>query len=113
MPEIVKQLTEKELTIENQVYGSYSEEQICAYFLSKNLRSIYQFSDEFVNNWHSQIFESKIDTSKSRRIDLVFEYANMLMIEKKIENHMKYWVRQLQSEILVDMANFFDGDGGT
>jgi len=61
MPEIVKELTENEKLIEKEILDSFSEEKICVYFLSKNLRSIYQFNDKFIDNWYKQIFDSKFN----------------------------------------------------
>lgn len=112
MPEIVKELTKEEKLIEKEVFDTFTEEQISVYFLSKNIRSIYQFNDEFIDDWYNQFFDYEPDNKISKRVALALEYTNMLLIERKYENHMKYWIRQMQKEILVEMKSYFSGEGG-
>ncbi len=43
-------LTKIEQSIENELRNKFTEEQMCAYFLTKTIRSQYQFNDEFIAN---------------------------------------------------------------
>ena len=47
MPRVVGKLTNTEEKIEQKLRSQFSEEQMCAYFLTKTIRSLYQFDDEF------------------------------------------------------------------
>lgn len=112
MPEIVKELTKEEQKIEKKVLDTYTEEEICAYFLSKNLRSIYQFDDDFIEDWYSQLFDSPLNDTETKRTRLAMAYARMLLMDRLYDNHMKYWIRQLQSGILMEMKAYFSGEPG-
>ncbi|MEC3908826.1 hypothetical protein VOI54_17495 [Tamlana sp. 2201CG12-4] len=112
MPEIVKALTKHEKRVEKEILDSFPKEKICAYFLSKNLRSIYQFDDEFIDDWYQQLFDTQPHKNESKRAKLALEYTRMLLIDKQYNNHMKYWIRQLQSGILEEMNKFFAGEPG-
>jgi hypothetical protein len=105
MPEIINTLTEQEKLIKQKILNSFSVEQICAYFLSKNFWSIYQFSDEFIGQWYLQFFGDL--ASDNKRTSLVTKYTKMLLVDHQYENHMKYWVRELQPEIFDEMNIFF------
>ncbi len=52
MPKMVDELTETEEKIEAELRKKFTEEQMCAYFLTKTIRSQYQFDDEFVAHWY-------------------------------------------------------------
>lgn len=54
MPKIVDKLTEAEKAIEARIRERFSEQQMCAYFLTKTIRSQYQFDDEFVSGWYQE-----------------------------------------------------------
>jgi len=112
MPDIVKELTDKEKQIENVLKQKFSEEQMCVYFLTKTARSIYQFDDEFVLNWYQQIFERPPNDSANTRKELLRAYLEMLMFENKYQFHVNYWIRQLQEAIVDEMEVFFSGSPG-
>lgn len=112
MPKIVENLTEKEIEIEKQIREKFSEEQMCAYFLTKTIRSQYQFDDNFIQNWYEEIFNKKPEKVENARRELVQAYTNMLMFENKYRFHLDYWLRQYQEKLLAEMETFFAGDPG-
>lgn len=112
MPKIVDKLTEKEEEIEKEIRKKFSEEQMCAYFLTKTIRSQYQFNDEFIENWYDEIFGKKPEKIESARRELVQAYTNMLLFEKKYRFHLDYWLRQYQEKLLSEMDEFFNGVPG-
>lgn len=112
MPEIVDKLTELEQRIEKKIRNKFTEEQICAYFLTKTVRSIYQFDDKFVHNWYVEIFEKKPDVAENTRREIVHAYSKMLILEQKYRFHFDYWLRQYQERLFVEMQKFFGGDAG-
>ncbi len=112
MPKIVDQLTEAEEKIEKELRSKFTEEQMCAYFLTKTIRSQYQFDDEFVLNWYEQIFNKKPENTKDIRRELVKTYTEMLMFENKYRFHLDYWLRQYQERLITEMESFFGGEAG-
>lgn len=106
------ELTESEEKIKVELKNKFSEEQMCAYFLTKTIRSQYQFSDEFVSNWYEEIFNRKVANIKNTRRELVREYTNMLMFENKYKFHLNYWLRQHQEKLITEMEYFFHGEPG-
>jgi hypothetical protein len=112
MPRIVDKLTKAEEKIEEEIRKKYSEEQICAYFLTKTIRSQYQFDDDFISNWYAEIFDKKPEKIENARRELVQAYTNMLMFEKKYRFHLDYWLRQYQEQLLTELEEFFAGEAG-
>jgi len=112
MPKIVDKLTEAEEKTEEILRRKFSEEQMCAYFLTKTIRSQYQFDDDFVSGWYEEIFNKKPDRIEEARRELVKEYTNMLMFEKKYRFHLDYWLRQYQEKLIIEMDSFFGGEPG-
>lgn len=112
MPKIVDKLTDAEEKIEEKLRGKFTEEQMCAYFLTKTIRSQYQFDDNFIINWYEEIFNKKPDKVEDARRELVKEYTNMLMFEKKYRFHLDYWLRQYQEKLITEMESFFAGEPG-
>jgi len=55
---------------------------MCAYILTKTIRSKYQFDDEFISSWYEEIFNKKPEHIDSARRELIQDYTNMLMFEK-------------------------------
>lgn len=108
----VEKLTEKEQAVEKKIREKFSEEQMCAFFLTKTIRSQYQFDDNFIQNWYEDIFNKKPDDIKNARRDLVLAYANMLMLEKKYRFHLNYWLREYQEKLPGEMETFFAGVPG-
>lgn len=49
---MVDKLTEKEEEIDKEIGKKFSEEQMCACFLTITIRSQYQFDDDFIKNWY-------------------------------------------------------------
>lgn len=109
---MVDKLTEAEEKIENEIRKKFSEEQMCAYFLTKTIRSQYQFDDEFIKNWYVEIFGKKPEKIENARRDLVQAYTKMLMFENKYRFHFDYWLRQYQDKLLSEMEAFFSGVPG-
>lgn len=112
MPRMVEKLTEKEQEIEKEIRERFTEEQMCAYFLTKTIRSQYQFDDGFIENWYAEIFDRKPEKIENARRELVRAYANMLMFENKYRFHLDYWLRQYQEKLLVEIEAFFGGEPG-
>lgn len=112
MPKMVDKLTEAEEKIEKILRDKFTEEQMCAYFLTKTIRSQYQFDDEFISNWYQEIFDAKPEHIDNARRELVQAYAKMLMIEKKYRFHLDYWLRQYQGKLIDEMESFFGGEPG-
>lgn len=112
MPKIVDQLTKAEEKIESELRLKFTEEQMCAYFLTKTIRSQYQFDDEFMLGWYEEIFNKKPENSKDVRRELVKAYTEMLMFENKYRFHLDYWLRQYQERLLTEMEAFFGGEAG-
>ena len=106
------ELTETEKNIEKELRSKFSEEQMCAYFLTKTIRSQYRFNDAFISNWYEDIFNKKVENIKLARRELVKEYTNMLMFEKKYRFHLDYWLKQYQEKLIVEMESFFGGEPG-
>ena len=112
MPKIVDQLTEAEGKIEKELRSKFTEEQMCAYFLTKTIRSQYQFDDEFVSGWYEEIFNTKPENENDVRRHLVKAYTDMLMFENKYRFHLDYWLRQYQERLVTEMESFFGGEAG-
>jgi Rps23 Pro-64 3,4-dihydroxylase Tpa1-like proline 4-hydroxylase len=107
MPKLVEQLTENEKQIEGQLRERFSEEQFCAYFLTKTIRSLYQFDNEFIQQWYEETFNRKSERPEDARRELVQAYTRMLMVENKYRFHLDYWLRQYQGTIVKEMEDFF------
>lgn len=112
MPRMVDKLTKREEEIEKEIRNKFSEEQMCAYFLTKTIRSQYQFDDDFIRNWYEEIFDKKPKQMESARRELVQAYTKMLMFENKYRFHLDYWLRQYQEKLLSEMETFFGGSPG-
>jgi len=112
MPRMVDMLTEAEEKIEEKIRSKFTEEQMCAYFLTKTIRSQYQFDDSFIVGWYEEIFDKKPEKIEEARRELVKAYADMLMFEKKYRFHLDYWLRQYQEKLITEMESFFGGDAG-
>ncbi|VAX09195.1 hypothetical protein MNBD_GAMMA25-1983 [hydrothermal vent metagenome] len=112
MPRIVDKLTEAEEKLEEVIKSSFSEEQMCAFFLTKTIRSQYQFDDDFISDWYEKIFDKKPEAIDKARPELVKAYTRMLMFEKKYSFHLDYWVRQTQEKLITEMTSFFAGEPG-
>ncbi|MBL1275260.1 MAG: hypothetical protein COB30_004165 [Ectothiorhodospiraceae bacterium] len=112
MPQIVDERTETEKQIEITLREKFSEEQMCAYFLTKTIRSQYQFDDDFIADWYKELFEKKPDDITTARRELVKSYTNMLMFENKYRFHLDYWLRQYQEKLITEMDTFFSGEPG-
>jgi len=112
MPKIVDKLTEAEEKVEKELRNMFTEEQMSAYFLTKTIRSQYQFDDEFISNWYEGIFNKKPEHIENARRELVQSYTNMLMFENKYRFHLDYWLRQYQENLITEMEYFFGGDPG-
>ena len=85
---------------------------MCAYFLTKSIRSQYQFDNDLIENWYTEIFDKKPEQIKNARRELVQAYTKMLMFENKYRFHLDYWLRQYQEKLLVEMEAFFAGEPG-
>lgn len=112
MPRMVDKLTEAEEKIEKELRNLFTEEQMCAYFLTKTIRSQYQFDDDFIINWYEEIFDKKPEQIENARRDLVKAYTDMLIFENKYRFHLDYWLRQYQEKIISEMKIFFSGEPG-
>ena len=112
MPRMVDKLTEAEEKIEEAIRSRFTEEQMCAYFLTKTIRSQYQFDDNFISAWYEEIFDKKPEHIERARRELVMAYADMLMFENKYRFHLDYWLRQYQEKLLTEMVAFFGGEPG-
>jgi len=112
MPKMVDELTESEEKIEKALRSRFTEEQMCAYFLTKTIRSQYQFDDNFISDWYEEIFDKKPEAIKEARRELIKAYTNMLMFEKKYRFHLDYWLRQHQEKLITEMECFFSGEPG-
>ena len=109
---MANKLTESEEKIENKLRNLFTEEQMCAYFLTKTIRSQYQFDDEFIADWYEEIFNIKPEKIENARRELVQSYTNMLMFENKYRFHLDYWLRQYQEKLISEMVSFFGGEAG-
>ena len=112
MPRMIDKLTEAEEKVEQELRTKFSEEQMCAYFLTKTIRSQYQFDDEFVAAWYEEIFGKKPENNEEVRRKLVKAYTDMLMFENKYRFHLDYWLRQYQEKLITEMESFFGGEAG-
>jgi hypothetical protein len=112
MPGTVDKLTAAEEKIEEELRSTFTEEQMCAYFLTKTIRGQYQFDDDFISNWYEEVFDTKPDRIESTRRELVQTYTNMLMFEKKYRFHLDYWLRRYQEKNISQMESFFGGKPG-
>lgn len=112
MPKIVDQLTAAEQEFEKEIRNRFTEEQLCAYFLTKTIRSQYQFDDDFIADWYEKVFDKKPDHIESARRELVQAYTTMLMVERKYRYHLDYWLRQYQERLASEMEAFFGGEPG-
>jgi len=112
MPRMVDKLTAAEEKIEKEIRSKFTEEQMCAYFLTKTIRSQYQFDDEFITNWYEEIFNKIPEHIENARRELVQSYTNMLMFENKYRFHLDYWLRQYQEKLINEMESFFGGEAG-
>jgi hypothetical protein len=112
MPKMIEKLTEKEKQIEKELRKRFTEEQMCAYFLTKTIRSQYQFDDSFIENWYAEIFNKKPEKIENARRELVQAYTTMLLFEKKYRFHLDYWLRQYQEKLVSEMETFFGGKAG-
>lgn len=109
---MANKLTESEEKIENKLRNLFTEEQMCAYFLTKTIRSQYQFDDEFIADWYEEIFNIKPEKIENARRELVQSYTNMLMFENRYRFHLDYWLRQYQEKLISEMVSFFGGEAG-
>lgn len=105
-------LTELEKQYATEIRKAFTEEQMCAYFLTKTIRSQYQFDDAFISDWYEEIFDKKPEQIKNTRRELVQAYTNMLMFENKYQFHLDYWIHQYQENLIVEIDNFFGGKPG-
>lgn len=112
MPKVVEQLTEEEKTIEAAIRKAFTEEQMCAYFLTKTVRSLYQFEDDFIANWYAEMFDKQPDPIADARRELVQAYTRILMVEHNYRYILDYWLRQYQLGLLDEMQVFFGGEAG-
>jgi hypothetical protein len=88
----------------------YSEDELCVYFLSKNIHTIYQLDDDYITNWYGDVFDTSLTDKVNARKKLIVFYTNMLMNENKFESHLDYWVEKCGRKILNDIDVFFSGD---
>jgi len=112
MPQMVDKLTTFEERIEEKIHCKFTEEQMCAYFLTKTIRSQCQFNDDVISDWYEEIFNKKPDKIKDARCELVKAYTNMLMFEKKYRAHLDYWLRQYQEKLITEIEFFVSGEPG-
>jgi len=112
MPRVAGKLTNTEEKIEQELRSQFSEEQMCAYFLTKTIRSQYQFDDEFVAGWYEDIFGKKPENKKEVRRQLVKVYTEKLMFENNYRFHLDYWLRKYQEKLITEMESFFGGEAG-
>lgn len=112
MPRMVDKLTEAEGKIEEELRSKFTEEQMCAYFLTKTIRSQYQFDDDFISGWYEEIFNKKPERIENARRELVKAYTDMLMFENKYRFHLDYWLRQYQEKLVTEMELFFVRETG-
>ena len=112
MPQLVEKLTAAEERKKLEIRSRFTEEQMCAYFLTKTIRSLYQFNDEFVAGWYEEIYGNSPETIEEVRPQLVKAYTEMLMIENKYIFHLDYWLRIYQEKLMAEMVAFFSSDAG-
>lgn len=86
----------------------YSEEQLCAYFLSKNIQSIYQLDDDFIKNWYEKVMKVGLVVGVGGRQELIIYYTNALIVERKYESLLEYWVEKYGRRIMDDIEGFFN-----
>lgn len=112
MPRMVDKLTEAEKAIEEELREKFTEEQMCAYFLTKTIQSQYQFDDDFISGWYEEVFDKEPERIEEARRELVRAYTDMLMFERKYRFHLDYWLRQYQDKLIMEMESFFAGEPG-
>lgn len=112
MPQAVEKQTDTEEKIEQELRARFTEEQMCAYFLTLTIRSVYQFDDEFVAGWHEELFGNKQGNKVEVRRRLVKAYTEMLMFENKYRFHLDYWLRKNQQNLIPEMESFLSGKAG-
>ena len=112
MPKVVDQLSAEEKNIEAQLRQQFSEDQMCAYFLTKTVRSLYQFDDDFIAGWYREMFDQPPAPGVNTRNELVQAYTRILMVERKYRYILDYWLRQYQAGLLDEMQAFFGGEPG-
>ena len=100
-------LSKKEEQIQQNIINKFSIEQICVFFLTKTIQNIYQFEDNFVLNWYLETFGEKPNNQDLFRPKLVEAYTRMLLIENKYQNHLNYWIKLKQNQLLKEMELFF------
>jgi len=109
MPQNVEKQTDTAEIIEQELRSRFTEEQMCAYFLTKTIRSLYQFDDEFVANWYEKTLGEKPGENEEVRRQLVRAYTEMLMFENKYKFHLDYWLSKFQQNLIAEMETFFTG----
>ncbi len=105
-------MADKQSEIEIELRSKFTEEQMCAYFLTKTIRSQYQFDDAFIANWYEDVFKKKPEIKENARRELVQAYSSMLISENKYKNHLDYWIKQYQEKLITEMEVFFSGEPG-
>lgn len=112
MPQIEGELTKAEERIEQELRSRFTEEQMCAYFLTKTIYSLYQFDDEFVAGWYEETFGKKPQKNENVRCQLVKAYTQMLMFENKYRFHLDYWLRKYQEKLIIKIESFLGNETG-
>ena len=112
MPQATEKQTDTEEKIEQELRARFTEEQMCAYFLTKTIRSVYQFDDEFVAGWYEKVFGEKPGKNEEVRRQLVKAYTEMLMFENKYRFHLDHWLRQFKHTLIEKMESYFGGKTG-
>ena len=105
-------MADKQSEIEKKLREKFTEEQMCAYFLTKTIRRQYQFDDAFIANWYEDVFKKKPEIKANARRELVQAYTSMLIGENKYKNHLDYWIEQHQEKLISEMESFFGGEPG-
>lgn len=105
-------MVDKHSEIEKELREKFTEEQMCAYFLTKTIRSQYQFDDAFIASWYEDVFKKKPEVKANARRELVQAYSSMLIGENKYKNHLDYWIKQYQEKLITEMEVFFSGEPG-
>jgi hypothetical protein len=104
--------TNDEQVIADAIKERYSEEQLCAFFLTKTIHSQYQLDDAQIENWYEDIFDNRPESTDTMRRELVLVYAKMLMEENLYDNHLFYWVKKYQALLMPEMDIFFNIEPG-
>ena len=112
MPNIVEQLTKEEEILASEIKNKFTEQEMGAYFLTKTIRSQYQFDDEFIRKWYIDIFGKEPIDKRMARPELIQSYTTMLLFEKKYIYHLRYWLREYQEGLMIEMTSFFSGKAG-